>query len=214
MSNYLPLILLYVGSLQEAGSQFLPHLDSWVHRYEYRNVSELQPLQKDEERVEVPVQKDTELREDILAENDTAQYCYSNGTQADHQNHCREPVTHGDTAVNVRDISETCDATSDHGDTDECEYVKFIPNEPSTVAIGTWVNLPNQLCRLCASTDEHPKQSVDGWLDMLNEIIPDLVSFLSLFAYHYYSACLHKCMQGMHSVLWQSVPLFDALSSL
>jgi hypothetical protein len=82
--------------------------------------------------------------------------------------------------VNVRDVSETCGTTSDHGDSDECEDVKFIPNELCTVATDTWENLPNQLCRLCASTDEHPKQSIVGWLGMLNEIIPDLVSYLSL----------------------------------
>jgi hypothetical protein len=101
-------------------------------------------------------------------------------------------VTLGDTEVNERDISETCDTTSDHGDTDECEDVKFIPNEPCTVATDTWEDLPNQLCRLCASTDEHPKQSIVGWLGMLSKIIPDLVSYLSLFAYHYHFACLHK----------------------
>jgi hypothetical protein len=168
--------LLYVGTLEEAGSQVLPHLDSGTHRYEYRNVSDLQPQQKDQERVEMPVQEDTHLREDILTENDTTQYRNSSGNQTDHQNHCREPVTLGGTAMNVRDISETCVTTSDQGDIDECNVVKFITHQPSTVAIGTWENLPNQLCRLCASTGEHPKQSVVGWLGMLNEIIPDLVS--------------------------------------
>ncbi|PNF18209.1 hypothetical protein B7P43_G18046 [Cryptotermes secundus] len=176
------------GSLEEAGSQFLPPLDSWMHGYE----RDLQPLQNDQERVEMPVQEDTQLREDILAENDTTQQHNSDGTQADHQNHCGEPVTLDDTAVNVREISETCDATSDHGDTDECCDVKFIPNEPSTVALGTWENLPNQLCRLCASTDEHPKQSVVGWLDLLKEIIPDLVALDDGLPQHICQPCANK----------------------
>jgi hypothetical protein len=194
ISDYFPLLLLYLGSLEEDGSQFLPQLDldSGMHTYESKNVRDLQPLQKDQERVEMPVQEDT------LTKNDTAQYHNSNGAQTDSQNHCREPVTLvGGTAVNVIDMSETCDTTSDDGGTNECEDVKFIPNEPCTVATGTWVNLPNQLCRLCASTDEHPKQSIVGWLGMLNEIIPDLVSYVSLFNYHHYFTCLHKCVQVM-----------------
>jgi hypothetical protein len=180
MSNYLRVLFLYLGNLEEAGRQFVSHLDNG-----YRSGRNLEPLQKDKEIVEVPVQGDTQLRQDILTENDTTEHHNSNGTQANHQNHCREAVTLGGTAGNERDITETCDTISDHGDTDECRDVKFIPNEPCTVAVDSWENLPHQLCRLCASTDEHPKQSIFGWLGMLNKIIPDLVSYLSLFAYYY-----------------------------
>jgi hypothetical protein len=158
-------------------------VDSGLHNCEYSNVRELQQQWKAQESVEVPVQEDAELGEAILTEKDTAQHHNSNGTQTDHQNHCIEPVTLDGTAVNERDISETCDTTSDHGDADECEDVKLIPNEPCAVAVDTWKYLPNQLCRLCASTDEHPKQSVVGWLGMLNEIIPDLVSRLFMLSF-------------------------------
>jgi hypothetical protein len=174
--NFLPIILLHVGIREEVGSQVLQR-DSEVFKYEDKNVRDLQPLQKQQDRVE---DEDTELNNDILTENDAAQSHNSSRTQTDYQNHCREPVEFDGTPVNVRDISETCDTTSDHWDCDECEDVKFIPNELCTVATDTWENLPNQLCRLCASTDEHPKQSIVGWLGMLNEIIPDLVSYLSL----------------------------------
>ncbi|PNF22789.1 hypothetical protein B7P43_G02525 [Cryptotermes secundus] len=176
------------GNLEEAGSQFVSHLDNG-----YRNERDLEPLHKDQDRVEVPVQEDTQLRQDILTENDRAQHHNSNGMQTNHQSHCREPETHvGGTAVNERDITETCHITSDHGDTDECRDVKFIPNEPCTVAVDSWENLPNQLCRLCASTDEHPKQSIVGWLGMLNEIIPDLVALNDGLPQHICRPCTNK----------------------
>jgi hypothetical protein len=76
-----------------------------------------------------------------------------------------------------------CDTGSHQGDTDEYEDIKLTPIESYMVATDTWEKLPNQVCRLCASTDQHPKQSIVGWLSMLNEIIPGLVSFLSLFIY-------------------------------
>jgi hypothetical protein len=170
--------LLCLGSLEEGGRQFIPHLDNG-----YKNGRDLQPEQKHQERVEVPVQEDTRLRQDILTEKDTSQHTNSSGMQSNHQNHCGEPVTLGGTAENERDTSETCDTTSDLWDIDECETVKFISNEPCTVAVDTWETLPNQLCRLCASTGEHPKQSVVGWLGMLNEIIPGLVSCLFMLSF-------------------------------
>jgi len=131
-------------------------------------------LQEDEGRVEVPVQEDSQS-EDILTASSMPQHFGSNGTQV---------TLVDDTVANLGEVAETCDAPSYHGDTDEYQDVKFFPNEPCTVATDTWEDLPHQLCRLCASTDEHPKQSIVGWLGMLNEIIPDLVS-LSLFTYLY-----------------------------
>ncbi|PNF22790.1 hypothetical protein B7P43_G02525, partial [Cryptotermes secundus] len=180
------------GKHDEAGSQFLDDLYSGMYMDEHKNISNLQPLHKDQDRVEVPAQEDTKLRQDILTENDRAQHHNSNGTQTNHQNHCREPVTPGGTAVNEREITETCDITSDHGDTDESRDVKFITNEPCTVAVDSWENLPNQLCRLCASTDEHPKQSIFGWMSMLNKIIPDLVALDDGLPQHICRPCTNK----------------------
>jgi hypothetical protein len=144
-------------------------------------VKDIQPQQKVQERVGMSVQEDNKS-EDILTETSTIQHRGSNGNEIDLQNICREPVTHvGGTVVSVGDVSETCDTASDHGNVDEYQDVKFIPNELCTIATDTWEDLPNQLCRLCASTDEHPKQSIVGWLGMLSEIIPDLVSCPFLF---------------------------------
>jgi hypothetical protein len=169
------ILLLYLGTHEDAGSQLLPHLDSGLHSCEYSNVIELQQQQEVQECVGMS---------DILTETDSFEYHSSNGTEIDLQNVCREPVTHvGGTAASVGDMSEICNTASDHGNADENEDMKFIPNELCTVAVDTWENLPNQLCRLCASTDEHPKQSVVGWLGMLNEIIPDLVSCLFMLSF-------------------------------
>jgi hypothetical protein len=179
------ILLLYLGTHEAAGSQLLPHLDSRLHSCEYSNVKDIQPQQKVQERVGMLIQEDNKS-EDILTETSTIQHRGSNGNKIDLQNICREPVTHGGTAVNVGDVSETCDTSSDHGNGDEYQDVKFIPNELCTIATGTWEGLPNQLCRLCASSDQHPKQSIVGWMGMLSEIIPDLVSCLFLLSFFVY----------------------------
>jgi hypothetical protein len=142
-----------------------------MHNSEYNIVRDLQPSREVQERTEKDVQEDT-----------VTERVSSNGNTSDLQNGCRGPVTHvGDPAVDGRELPNICDMASDHRCADEYEHVKSVPNESYVVATGTWENLPNVLCRLCASTDEHPRQSIVGWLAMLNEIIPDLVSYLFLF---------------------------------
>lgn len=50
-------------------------------------------------------------------------------------------------------------------------------NNPYTEAVFSWKIIPSQICRLCASTnDQHPKQSIVGWLSLLNELLPGVVS--------------------------------------
>lgn len=50
-------------------------------------------------------------------------------------------------------------------------------NHPCTEAVFSWKRIPSQICRLCACTNElHPKQSIIGWLSLLNEILPGIVS--------------------------------------
>jgi hypothetical protein len=145
-------------------------------------VKDLQPSQKGEERVEMPVHKNIQSGEEIFTDSSMLQHPGSNGKHTDLHYLCTEMVTRiGDTAVILRDVCETWDTMADRGDCDEYEDVKLIPNEPCTLATDTWEYLPNQLCRLCASADEHPKQSIVGWLGMLNEIIPDLVSYYLCF---------------------------------
>jgi len=150
----------------------------------YNSVRVKQPPQKVQESAEKPVQEDSWPEEDILTENSAAELASSGRNQIDLQIVHREPVADIDgSTVDGREPSETCDTGSDQGDTDEYEDIKVTPIESYMVATDTWENLPNQVCRLCASTDEHPKQSIIGWLGMLNEIIPDLVSFIFLFIY-------------------------------
>jgi len=48
------------------------------------------------------------------------------------------------------------------------------------IATNAWEYLPNAECRLCASVNEHPKQSIVGWLCLLNEVIPNVVSYVLL----------------------------------
>jgi hypothetical protein len=163
--------LLYLGRCEEAGSQLLSHLDGGMHSCAYSKVRVKQLPQK------VKVQEDNRLIEDILTESSASEHAISNGNRTDLQNVCREPTADvGDTAVDGREPSEVCDTGSHQGNTDECEDIKLIPNESYMVATDTWEYLPNEICRLCASTDEHPKQSIVGWLHLLNEVIPDLVS--------------------------------------
>jgi hypothetical protein len=142
-----------------------------MHSSAYNIIRDLQPSQEVQKRAGKDVQEDT------VTELDS-----SNGNVSDLQNGCRGPVTHvGDPAVDGRELPNICDTASDHGCADEYEHVKLVPIESYVVAAGTWENLPNVMCRLCASTDEYPRQSIVGWLTMLNEIIPDLVSYLFLF---------------------------------
>ena len=168
----------------EDGSQLLHHLDSGRRSCTYNSVRVKQPPQKVQESTENLVQEDRWSKEDILTESSVAELASSSRNQSDLQNVHGEPVADIDgSTVDGREPSEMCDTGSHQGDTDEYEDIKLTPVESYMVATDTWENLPNQLCRLCASTDEHPKQSIVGWLGMLNEIIPDLVSFLCLSIY-------------------------------
>jgi hypothetical protein len=137
-----------------------------MHGCAYNSVSIKQPPQEVQECVREPVQENIQLVEDKQTESSATEHASSSGNKSDLQNFCREPTADvGDTAVERREPSEMCDTGS---------YM---------VATDTWEYLPDELCRLCASSDEHPKQSIVGWLGMLNEIIPGLVSFLFLFIY-------------------------------
>lgn len=176
--------LLFLGTHEEAGHQLLPHPDSKMHNSEYSIIRDLQPSQEVQERPGKDVQADT------VTEHDS-----SNENSSDHQSGCRGPVAHvGDSAVDGRELPNICDTAPDRGCADEYEHVNFVPNESYVVATGTWENLPNVMCRLCASTDEHPRQSIVGWLAMLNEIIPDLVSYLFLFTDLFAILRIHKCV--------------------
>ena len=169
--HHISLLFSFLGTHEEVGHQLLPHPDSKMHSSEYNTTKDLWPSQEVQERAQKYVQ------EDIVTEHDS-----SNGNASDLQNGCRGPVAHvGDPAVDGRELPNICDTESDHGCADEYEHIEYVPNESYVVATGTWENLPNEMCRLCASTDGHLRQSIDGWLDMLNEIIPDLVSYLFLF---------------------------------
>jgi hypothetical protein len=60
-------------------------------------------------------------------------------------------------------------------------------NCPCPEAVFSWERIPSEICRLCACTNElHPKQSIVGWLSLLNEIIPGVVSIfmVPLLLYH------------------------------
>jgi hypothetical protein len=176
--------LLHLGTCEEAGNQLLPHLESGMCSRTYSKVRDKQPPQKVQESAEKSVQEDSQLAEDILTERSTTEHTSSNGNQTDLQNVCIETIADvGDTAVVEKEQSEMCDAGSHQGNTDEYEDVKLIPDEFYMVATDTWEYLPNEICRLCASTDEHPKQSIVGWLHMLNEVFPDLVSYLFTYPF-------------------------------
>ena len=169
--------MLCLGTCEEAGSQLLPHLDSGMHSCAYNNVSVKQPPQEVQESAEEPVPEDIQLVEDKKTERSAAERASSNGNKSDLQNFCREPTADiGDTAVGGRQQCEMCDTGS---------YM---------VATDTWEYIPDELCRLCAFSDEHPKQSIVGWLHLLNEIIPDLVSYLFLFT----DLCTLALLQNMY----------------
>jgi len=150
----------------------------------YNSVRVKQPPQKVQESAEKPVQEDSWPEGDISTESSAGELDSSGRNQSDLQNVHREPVADiNGSEVDGREPSELCDTGSHQRDTDEYEEIKVTPIESYMVATDTWENLPNQVCRLCASADEHPKQSIVGWLGMLNEIIPGLVSFIFLFIY-------------------------------
>jgi hypothetical protein len=162
---------------EEAGSRLLPRLDSGMHSCAYNNVRVQQPPQKVQESAEEPVQEDSQLVEDKKMESSATEHASSNGSKSDLQNVCREPMADiGDTAVERREPSEMCDTGSHQGNCDK----KLLPNVSYMIATNTWEYLPNAECRLCASANEHPKQSIVGWLRLLNEVIPSLVSYVLL----------------------------------
>jgi hypothetical protein len=56
-------------------------------------------------------------------------------------------------------------------------------NHPYTEAVFSWESMSSQICRLCACTNElYPKQSIVGWLGILNEILPGVVSMFIVSA--------------------------------
>jgi hypothetical protein len=170
----------------------------------YNNVRVNQPPQKVQESAENLVQED--LVEDILTESIATKHASSNGKQTDLQNVCRELVADvGDTAADATELSELCDTGSHQGNTDEYEDIKLTPSESYMVATDTWEYLPNGMCRLCASADEHPKQSIVGWLHMLNEVIPDLVSYLFLFI----DLCTFASLQNMYRYIISNCNTFN-----
>jgi hypothetical protein len=162
---------------EEAGSGLLPHLDSEMRSCAYDNVRVKQLAQKVQESAEEPVQEDTQLIEDKKTESSAREHARSNGNKSDLQNICRELTADiGDTAVERREPSEMCDTGSHQGNSDK----KLLPAVSYMIATNTWEFLPNAECRLCASAAEHPKQSIVGWLHLLNEVIPNLVSYVLL----------------------------------
>ena len=40
-----------------------------------------------------------------------------------------------------------------------------------------WEVLPEEMCRLCASKDEHLKQPINSWVKMMQQLIPNTVSW-------------------------------------
>jgi hypothetical protein len=179
--------LLYLVVCEEAESS---NPDCKMHSCEYNSVGDLQAPQVVPERAGKAVQEDSHSVGDTLAKNSATEKASSNGNQTDLQNICRELVAHvEEAAVDGREQSDTCD-----GAADGYEPVKLIQNESYMVGTDTWESLPNQICRLCASIDEHPKQSIVGWLGMLNEVIPGLVSYLFLST----DLCTLTSLQNMY----------------
>ena len=178
--------MLFLGTREEAGSQLLPHLGSGIRSCAYNNgrVKQLphivqksveEPVQEDS--AEEPVQEDSPLVEDKQTESSATEHASSSGNKSDLQNACREPTADiGDTEVERREPSEMCDTGSHQGNSNK----KLLPDVSYMIATNAWEYLPNAECRLCASTNEHPKQSIVGWLRLLNEVIPNLVSYVLL----------------------------------
>jgi len=163
---------------EEAGSRLLPHLDSGMHSCAaYNNVIVKQLPQKVQESAEKSVREESQLVKNKKTESSATEHASSNGNKSDLQNVCREPTADiGDTAVERREPSEMCDTGSHQGNSDR----RLLPDVSYMIATNTWEYLPNAECRLCASANEHPKQSIVGWLRLLNEVIPNLVSYVLL----------------------------------
>jgi hypothetical protein len=162
---------------EDAGSQLLSLLDSEMHSCAVYNVRVKQLPQKVQESAEKPVQEDSQLVKNKKTESRATEHASSNGNKSDLQNVCREPTADiGDIAVERREPSEMCDTGSHQGNSDE----RLLPDVSYMIATNTWEYLPNAECRLCASANEHPKQSIVGWLCLLNEVIPNLVSYVLL----------------------------------
>lgn len=163
---------------EDAGSRLISLLDSGMRSCAvYNNVRVKQLPQKAQESAEKPVQEDSQLVKNKKTESRATEHASSNGNKNDLQNVCREPKADiGDSAVERREPSEMCDTGSHQGNSDE----RLLPDVSYMIATNTWEYLPNAECRLCASANKHPKQSIVGWLCMLNEVIPNLVSYVLL----------------------------------
>jgi len=162
---------------EEVGSQLLQHLDSGRRSCTYSSVRVKHLPHKVQESTEKPVQEDSWSEEDILIESSAAELASSGRNQTDLQNVHGEPVADIDgSTVDGREPSEMCDTGSHQGNSDK----KLLPDVSYMIATNTWEYLPNAECCLCASANEHPKQSIVGWLRLLNEVIPNLVSYVLL----------------------------------
>jgi hypothetical protein len=175
---------------EDAGRRLLPHLDCGRYScFAYSNVRVKhlpQNVQESAENAEKSVQEDSQLVKNKKTESSATEHASSNGNKSDLQNVCREPTADiGDTAVERRKPSEMCDTGSHQGNSDK----RLLPDVSYMIATNTREYLPDAECRLCASANEHPKQSIVGWLHLLNEVIPDLVSYvlLVLLPFHEYT---------------------------
>ena len=52
------------------------------------------------------------------------------------------------------------------------------------VLAGEWETLPEGICRLCASPEEHLKQPITNWIKMLMKLIPETVSLYNILHHH------------------------------
>jgi len=148
-----------------------------MHGCAYNNVRVKQLPHKVQESAEEPVQEDIQFLEDRQTESSATEHASSSGNKSDLQNVFREPTADiGDTAVERREPSEMCATGSHQGNSNK----KLLPDVSYMTATNTWEYIPNAECRLCASANEHPKQSIVGWLRLLNEVIPNLVSYVLL----------------------------------
>ncbi|XP_069671784.1 zinc finger protein 93-like isoform X2 [Periplaneta americana] len=84
------------------------------------------------------------------------------------------------------------DAVCEEQDIDSGEVVNRVIH-PYTEAVFSWDEIPSQICRLCACTNEsHPKQSVIGWMSLLDEVIPGLVHLNDGLPQHMCKPCANK----------------------
>jgi hypothetical protein len=80
--------------------------------------------------------------------------------------------------LNLAFISNSIpDISSENQEEKQSERTAKGSNNFFTEAVFSWKKIPSQICRLCACTNDlHPKQSIVGWLSVLNEILPGVVS--------------------------------------